>query len=103
MPVELNESGFQKLSRLHPAFSGIHRFLQPDPNEHGLCQELEYQWRDRNYTPMLTVWMFILQTISADKSCQHTVNKINAGRVAQVLAKVQQRDHRVLQSENPLV
>lgn len=86
--TELNESEVETQSKLQAACSVIHRFLQPDPNVHRLCKELDYQWRDRVYSPMITVWMFILQTISADKSCQNAVNKFNAWRVVKGFAKV---------------
>ena len=88
MPTELNESEVQKQSKLNAATSVIYRFLQPDPNVHRLCQELGYQWREHVYTPMITVWMFILQTLSADKSYQHAVNNLNAWRVTHGLAEV---------------
>ena len=66
----------------------IYRFLTPDPHVLRLCDELGYQWRDRVYNPMITVWMFVIQVISADKSCQKAVARLNAWRVANGLAKV---------------
>lgn len=37
---------------------------------------------------MITVWMFVTQTLSADKSCQNVLNRFNAWRITQGLGKV---------------
>jgi hypothetical protein len=49
---------------------------------------MEYKFRDRIYNPMITVWMFISQVLSADHSCQQAVTRFNAWRVARGLRRV---------------
>jgi putative transposase len=49
---------------------------------------MEYKFRDRIYNPMITVWMFISQVLSADHSCQQAVTRFNAWRVARGLLRV---------------
>jgi hypothetical protein len=39
----------------------------------GLCQELHYQFRKRVFTPLVTLWTFMDQTLSADGSCSLAV------------------------------
>ncbi|QDV64127.1 IS4 family transposase [Crateriforma conspicua] len=88
MRTELNESTTELQNRLNSTSSLVYRFLRPDPSVHRLCEEIEYQWRDRIYNPMVTVWLFVMQVISADKSCQNAVGRFNAWRIARGLAKV---------------
>lgn len=47
-----------------------------------LQQEL-VSWRDCVYTPLLTLWAFLSQVISADPSCRATVARVLAWLVAQ--------------------
>ena len=53
-----------------------------------ICVDLDYKFRDRVYSPMVTVWMFITQVLSADHSCQQAVVRLNAWRVARGLHRV---------------
>ena len=46
-----------------------------------LCAEFGYQFRDRVYSPVVTLWMFLGQTLSADHSCRDAVMRLNAWRV----------------------
>ena len=42
----------------------------------------EVVWNDRIYTPMVTLWMFLSQVLSADHSCRATVAKLIAHRIS---------------------
>ena len=46
-----------------------------------ICENFGYQFRERIYTPVITLWMFLGQTLSADHSCRDAVMRLNAWRV----------------------
>jgi putative transposase len=85
---EFSQSDPEVQRKLRSASALVQRFLSPDPIVNLLCEELGVHWRDRVYGPMITFWMFINQVISADKSCQMAVGRLNAWRLANGLAKV---------------
>src|SRR5947209_5999512 len=39
-------------------------------------------WYDRIYTPLVTLWVFLGQVLSADQSCRAAVARLNAHRVS---------------------
>src|SRR5262245_19183228 len=39
-------------------------------------------WNDRIYTPLVTLWVFLSQVVSADHSCRAAVARLVAHRVA---------------------
>ena len=41
-----------------------------------------FTWRDRVYTPLVTLWVFLSQVISSDHSCRSAVARLIAHRVA---------------------
>ena len=41
-----------------------------------------FEWKDRNYTPLVTLWVFLSQVISADHSCRAAVARLVVQRVA---------------------
>ena len=43
---------------------------------------LQVEYRERIYTPLVTLWLFLSQTLSADHSCQDAVSRCLAWRVA---------------------
>ena len=86
--TDLTESDTRLQSKLRSASKLVRDFLSPDPQVLRICDELGYEFRDRIYNPMITVWMFVTQVISADKSCQKAVTRLNAWRVAKGLPKV---------------
>jgi putative transposase len=86
--TECSSSNPDVQGKLQSASALVQRLLTPDPAVHLLCEEHGLHWRDRIYSPMVTVWMFITLVISADKSCQLAVGRLNAWRVANGLAKV---------------
>ncbi len=88
MLTKLTDSDAQLQSKLRSASKLDCDFLSPNPQVLGICDELGYEFRDRIFNPMITVWMFITQAISADKSCQKAVTRLNAWRVAKGLPKV---------------
>jgi putative transposase len=89
--TEFNELESDTQNKIQSASALVQRFLILDPAVHRICEELGYQWRDRIYSPMVTVWMFVTQVISADKSCQTAVGRLNAWRVARGLRNVSQK------------
>jgi hypothetical protein len=49
---------------------------------HAACLALGHEFRDRIYSPAITVWMFIGQVLSADQSCRDAISRLNVWRVA---------------------
>ena len=49
---------------------------------HTACRALGHKFRDRIYSPAITVWMFIGQVLSADQSCRDAIARLNVWRVA---------------------
>ncbi len=70
MRNEFSQSDSEVQRKLQSGSALAQRFLSPDPTVNLLCEEFGVHWRDRVYSPMITVWMFISQVISADKSCR---------------------------------
>ena len=44
-------------------------------------------WKQRIYSPMVTLWVFLGQVLSADHSCRSAVNRLIADRVANGLSR----------------
>lgn len=88
MRTELTDSEDELQSKIHSASQLVHEFLSPNPEVFRTCKELGVKFRDRIFNPMITVWMFVTQVISPDKSCQKAVTRLNAWRVTQGLPKV---------------
>jgi putative transposase len=82
------ESPSDVQSKLQNAQSLCMDLLLPKPAILKICDQLGHRFRDRTYNPMIVVWMFITQVLSADHSCQQAVTRFNAWRVARGLAKV---------------
>ncbi|WP_168565944.1 IS4 family transposase [Crateriforma spongiae] len=57
------------------------RFL-PAVEVREVCAEFGHCFRDRIYTPVITLWMFLGQTLSPDHSCRDAVHRLNAWRVS---------------------
>jgi hypothetical protein len=88
VPINLIDSDDKTQSKLHSASMLVRDFLAPNSQVLRICDELGYEFRDRIFNPMITVWMFVTQVISSDKSCQKAVTRLNAWRVAKGLPKV---------------
>lgn len=43
---------------------------------------IEFAWKDRIYTPLVTLWVFLGQVLSADHACRAAVARLIAHRVA---------------------
>ena len=82
--------------RLRQQVSFLRRqFLQEGdlPFTHVLSKEtivpaletIEACWKDRIYTPLVTLWVFLSQVISADHSCRAAVARLIAHRLSQGL------------------
>jgi Transposase DDE domain len=52
------------------------------------CRRLNHQWRDRIYTPWITLGIFLSQVLSADQSCDQAVDRFQKCRNDQKLPKV---------------
>ena len=50
-----------------------------------VLEKIELCWNDSIYTPLVTLWVFLGQVLSADHSCRAAVARLIAHRVAQVL------------------
>ena len=47
---------------------------------------IEFAWNERIYTPLVTLWIFLGQVLSADHSCRNAVARLVVHRVSQGLA-----------------
>ena len=52
---------------------------------------IDTKWRDRIYPPLVTLWVFLGQVISADHSCRAAVARLIAHRVSQGLSACSSR------------
>jgi hypothetical protein len=52
------------------------------------CRHLHHQWRDRIYTPWITLGIFLSHVLSADQSCDQAVDRFQKCRNDQKLPKV---------------
>lgn len=86
--TDLTGSDEPSQSELHSASELVRQSLAPNPLVLQICEQLGYEFRDRVYNPMITLWMFVTQVISADKSCQKAVARLNAWRACKGLSKV---------------
>jgi putative transposase len=57
------------------------RFLPAD-EVLAVCHQFGHCFRERIFTPVVTLWMFLGQTLSKDHSCRDAVHRLNAWRVA---------------------
>jgi hypothetical protein len=49
---------------------------------HALLDELQVEFRERIYSPCVTLWVFLSQVLAADQSCRQAVARLLAFRVA---------------------
>jgi hypothetical protein len=49
------------------------------------CQKLQHEFRDRIFSPAITLWVFLAQVLSADHSCREAVAKLNFWRLTRGL------------------
>ena len=45
-------------------------------------EEIDVCWKDRIYTPLVTLWVFLSQVLSADHSCRSAVARLIAHRIS---------------------
>ena len=55
-------------------------------------------WKDRIYTPLVTLWVFLGQVLSADHSCRAAVARLIAHRISQGQKCLFCEDRRLLPS-----
>ncbi|HUQ68901.1 MAG TPA: IS4 family transposase [Planctomycetaceae bacterium] len=48
-----------------------------------VLQQIEVVWKDRIFTPLVTLWVFLSQVLSADHSCRAAVARLVAHRASQ--------------------
>ncbi|RCS43988.1 hypothetical protein DTL42_18570 [Bremerella cremea] len=87
MSDQSNASAAEVQSKLQHLNSLLLDLLLPAEKVAAICREIDFAFRDRVYTPMVTVWMFITQVLSADHSCQQAVARLNGWRAAQGLSR----------------
>ena len=56
--------------------------LLPAEKVKRLLAEVNVEFRDRIYTPTVTLWMFLSQVLSSDHSCRDAVARLLAWRAA---------------------
>jgi len=49
------------------------------------CEKLQHEFRERIFSPAITLWVFLAQVLSADHSCREAVAKLNFWRLARSL------------------
>src|SRR5205809_1082269 len=49
------------------------------------CETLQHEFRERIFSPTITLWVFLAQVMSADHSCREAVAKLNFWRLARGL------------------
>ena len=54
-------------------------------------ETIEDGWKDRIYTPLITLWVFLGQVLSSDHSCREAVARLIAHRVSQGLGSCSSR------------
>jgi hypothetical protein len=86
--AQSNNSLAEVQSKLQSAKTLCLDLLLPTPAVSKICQEIGHKFRDCDYTPMVVVWMFITQVLSADHSCQQAVTRLNAWRITRGLQRV---------------
>lgn len=68
-------------------FSGLFFSARLSPERvRSECERLQYEFRERIYSPAITLWVFLAQVLSADHSCREAVSKLNFWRAARGLA-----------------
>lgn len=78
-------------SQLKNTSSLVMDLLLPSFKVAEICRNLGYTYRERVYTPVVTIWMFITQVLSADHSCQQAVTRLNVWRINRGLSRAGSR------------
>ena len=73
--------GFLKMQFLQDGDSSFASVLSDDLVKQAL-ETIDFEWKDRIYTPLVTLWVFLSQVISADHSCRAAVARFVVHRVA---------------------
>ena len=60
---------------------------------------VEGVWKDRIYSPLVTLWVFLSQVLSADHSCRAAVSRLIAHRVSRGESRLFRGDGRLLPSQ----
>ena len=62
-------------------------------------EQIKAPWKDRIFTPLVTLWVFLGQVLSTDHSCRAAVARLIAHRVSQGAAAMQLGDGGLLSGE----
>ena len=65
-------------------------------------ESIDLCWKDRIYTPLVTLWVFLGQVISADHSCRAAVARLIAHRISQGLGACSSRTSAYCQARKRL-
>ncbi len=90
MPSNSNRSLAQVAANLQaePEQSLVFERYLPAAEINQVCRDLGHSFRDRIYSPVVTLWVFLGQTLSPDHSCRDAVVRFNAWRVEHSKPKV---------------
>ena len=88
MHDQSNESDATIQIKRNRLSASVTELLLPSGLIDRLCEEVGHEYRERIYTPSIVVWMFIMQVLSKDHSCQQVVARFNGWRIAQGLRRV---------------
>jgi hypothetical protein len=58
--------------------------LSPE-SVHSTCEKLQHEFRERVFSPAVTLWVFLAQVLSGDHSCREAITKLNFWRIARNL------------------
>ena len=84
MTIHLNSSISDAASKLEadPEQSLVFERFLPATEVLEVCEKFGHCFRDRIYTPVITLWMFPGQTLSPDHSCRDEVHRFNTWRTS---------------------
>src|SRR5690606_33038656 len=78
-------------SQLKNTSSLVMDLLLPSCKVAEICRHLGYEYRERVYPPIGTLWMFTTQVLSADHSCQQAVTRRYGWRISRGLSRAGSR------------
>jgi hypothetical protein len=66
-------------------------------------REIKVPWKDRIFTPLVTLWVFLGQVLAADQSCRAAVARLIADRVSRGLKPCSSRTGAYCQARRRLL
>lgn len=74
--VQRSEAAREARQRLAENPGAIMQDVLGEDEINDTCRRLGHQWRDRIFTPLVTLWTFIAQRLHADSSCRQGVARV---------------------------